>query len=322
ILRRESPSLFLSVNFDGLDESGFDFHLLRRAGVPVAAWCVDNPFHALSRLKGVFWRDIHVFVTDGWFLEPLRRHGAKHAYHLPLAACQAFFNARPDAPHLEGKLLFVGRSGFPGRDDFFAGLRPPQALMDEALAMLGSGGRPDYAWWLERLGCETLWPGRQARLAGLGAELCGQAWRAAVIEGAAAAGPLAVCGDERWPGLARAAFQLLPPVDYYGPLAGMYASCRCVIGATSPLLPRGLTQRHFDVWAAGGLLLSDNTPGLDIFPDELVREAVFRAPSDIPEALRRLESAGPALRAAWREHIAARHTYAVRLETILDHATP
>ncbi|WP_243366932.1 glycosyltransferase family protein [Fundidesulfovibrio soli] len=322
VLRRESPSLFLSVNFDGLDESGFDYHLLRRAGVPVAVWCVDNPFHALSRLKGLFWREIHIFVTDGWFLESLRRHGAEHAYHLPLAACQSFFDARPDAPQLQGRLLFVGRSGFPGRDDYFAGLRPPQELLDEALAMLPQGQRPDYAWWLKRLGCETLWPGRQARLAGLGAELCGQAWRAAVIEGAAAAGPLSVCGDKRWPELARATFELLPPVDYYGPLAGMYASCRCVIGATSPLLPRGLNQRHFDVWAAGGLLLSDDTPGLDIFPADLMREIVFRTPGEIPEALRRLESAGEALRTAWREHIASQHTYDARVETILNHATP
>jgi len=322
ILRQERPALYLSVNFEGLDDLGLDFQLLKRAGVPVAAWCVDNPFHALSRLKGLFWRDIHLFVTDAWFVEPLRRHGAASAQHLPLAACQSFFQAAPDCPQLRDSLLFVGRSGFPGREDYFAGLTPPDDLWRQALRMLDRGERPDYAWWTRQLGCEHLWPGKQARLAGLCAELSGQAWRAMVIQGAAAAGPLAVCGDERWRELAQARFELLPPVDYYGPLARMYASCRCVVGATSPLLPHGLTQRHFDVWAAGGCLVSDATPGLDIFPAELVREITFRCAGDIPEALRRAEADRPGLVLAWREHVAREHTYRLRVRTIIERVTP
>ncbi len=115
----------------------------------------------------------------------------------------------------------------------------------------------------------------------------------------------------------RAPFALLPPVDYYGPLAGMYAQARCVVGAVSPLRPHGLTQRHFDVWAAGGLLVTDETPGLSIFPEELVRQSSYRAPREIGAAIERAEARRQELIEAWRALIGREHTYPRRIDAIL-----
>ncbi|MFZ5425428.1 MAG: glycosyltransferase family protein [Thermodesulfobacteriota bacterium] len=318
VLRQGRPDLYLSVNFAGLDEFGQAQSLLRRAGVPVAVWLVDNPFHALSGQKNRFWQDMHLFVTDSWFIRPLMEYGARRVHHLPLAASQNFFKARPDAPSLADKLLFVGRSGFPGRDGFFGGLKPPKDAWAEAEAMLGRGQRPDFEWWVKRTGTDRLWPGKQVRLAGLGAEESGRKWRSMVITEAARAGKLAVCGDQAWRELSDADFDLLPPVDYYGPLAGMYASARCVVGATSPLLPHGLTQRHFDVWAAGGLLATDNTPGLSIFPEDLTRPVTYGRPSELLTVIHSMEAGRAALTAAWRDLISREHTYARRIGTILE----
>uniref|UniRef100_A0A7C3W8E2 Glycosyl transferase family 1 n=1 Tax=Fundidesulfovibrio putealis TaxID=270496 RepID=A0A7C3W8E2_9BACT len=317
-LRQGAPELFFSVNFAGLDDHGQGYHLLRRAGTRVATWLVDNPFHALSRLKSRFWQRMPLFVTDASFLPLLRAHGARDVHHLPLAAGQHFFDATPDRPDLEGRLLFVGRSAFPGREDFFAGEILPPDTLRQALAMLEAGERPDFLWWTRTLNLDALWPGKAVRRAGLGAEECGQALRARVIEAASRAGRLSVCGDDAWRDLAAGHYALLPPVDYYGPLAGMYASARCVLGATSPLLPAGLTQRHFDVWAAGGCLLSDATPGLELFPRELIEPITYRAPADIPHALARLERDRQGLTTAWRERIARDHTYDRRVALVLD----
>jgi hypothetical protein len=322
ILETSRPDLFLSINFAGLDPFGAASSVLARAGVPVAVWCVDNPFHSLSALKSHFWQDVHLFVTDDWFVAPLKGHGAKHVHHLPLAANQDFFKAAPDRPELADKLLFVGRSAFPDKAAFFAGLKLPDDALALALAMLERGDRPDFAWWSERLGVERLWPGKDVRLAGLGAEESGRAWRAQVLAEAAKAGELVVHGDGAWRTLVPSAFDLRAPVDYYGPLAGMYASARCVIGATSPLLPRGLTQRHFDVWAAGGCLISDDTPGLDLFPAELTRPITFHTPSSIPAALASLERNRMDLIRAWRELVSREHTYAHRIQSILEHISP
>jgi hypothetical protein len=317
-LEGERPALFFSVNAQGLDRLGEVQAVLARVGVPLAVWCVDNPFHVLSGVKTPAWREAHLFVTDDWFVEPLRRHGARRVHHLPLAVDPAFWPARPARPELAGRLLFVGHSAFADKERFFAGLRRDPVLWAEALEMLARGERPHYGWWAGRLGLETLWPGKAARQAGFGAEETGLAWRRLVIGQAALAGRLAVCGDTAWRELVAEPFELLPPVPYGPVLAGMYASARAVVGTVSPLLPQGLTQRHFDVWAAGGCLLTDASPGLSLFPEELTRPITYARAQDIPRLARERAHDRDGLIAAWRELLAAGHTYGHRVRRVLE----
>jgi spore maturation protein CgeB len=90
---------------------------------------------------------------------------------------------------------------------------------------------------------------------------------------------------------------------------------------TSMLLPHGLTQRHFDVWAAGGFLLTDTTPGQTIFPKELCAPISFHAPGELPALIRRFTPESTEkndLRNAWQHEILTRHTYKHRAQKILD----
>lgn len=323
LLAHGAPRLYLSVNFAGLDPVGELFELLTAAGSSVAVWCVDNPFHLLSGLGSAYWQRLRLFVTDASFVEPLRRHGAAFVEHLPLATDPEIFHPRaPAVADVAARLGFVGRSAFPGKQDFFAGLHLPQDAWEEAQGMLATGSRPDFFWWSERLGVERCWPGKEVRRAGLGAEESGRLWRGRCLRAATLAGlPLTVFGDAAWREHVPELADLRPEVDYYGPLAGIYASCQAVLNCTSPLLPAGLTQRHFDVWAAGGLLLSDATPGLEIFPQELVREIRFGRAGDIPGLFERF-ARDPDLRrevcAAWRALILTRHSYAARTARLLE----
>jgi hypothetical protein len=325
LLSGGAPELFFSVNFQGLDEFGRTFFLLHEAGVAVAAWCVDNPFHLISRLRSPFWRAMPLFVTDDWFVRPLAGHGAERVHHLPLAANPRFFDPLPEpvpeaARDLADKVVFVGRSEFPGKRGFFSGCQPPERLAAEARELLAAGGRPDFGWWVDRLGLKSLWPEAAARVAGCGAEEAGRARRTAVLTALSRELELAVYGDGRWA-------ELLPgracrgPVDYYGALASVYAASGLSLNVTGLLLPRGLTQRHFDVWAAGGFLVSDDNPGLGIFPAGLWRETVFSRPEAAVALCRRLLGE-PALRAdlarAWRTEIAARHTYDARVAEVAE----
>jgi spore maturation protein CgeB len=102
-------------------------------------------------------------------------------------------------------------------------------------------------------------------------------------------------------------------VDYYSGLAEIYREASFSLNLTSLLLPHGLTQRHFDVWACGGFLLTDDTPGLKIFPQELARAVTFETPEQAAELLRSLAAAPlrkEELRRAWQEHILEEHSYA------------
>jgi hypothetical protein len=321
-LAKSTPGLYFSINFSGLDPHGEIFELLTEAGASVAIWCVDNPFHLLSGLKSAFWRKAVLFVTDASFIPLLKQHGAKHVHHLPLATSKRLFGEATPRPQLSlgGRMVFVGRSSFPDKDHFFAGCETPDEAVDDAMGMLGSRSRPDYAWWRVRLGARELWPGPSAREVGCGAEESSQSWRVRCLA-AAKQVPLTVFGDGAWRHLVPGLGDLRPEVDYYGPLAGIYASAKAVLNVTSLLLPAGLTQRHFDVWAAGGLLLTDATPGLSIFPEELYQDIAFTRPEEIRPRFERL--AGDVRRrevlvGAWRKYILAKHTYERRMAEVLE----
>ncbi|MDR1660392.1 MAG: DUF3880 domain-containing protein, partial [Desulfovibrio sp.] len=282
---RHRPVLALSVNLRGLDPEGKIFWLCRALGMAVAVWCVDNPWHLLSSMPSPWWKKAALFVTDASFVPLLQRSGALAIHHLPLAA----------APHMwrqDGELrcerlpqtpLFVGHSVFPGQSRFFAAARVPQDMLAQAMRAWLADDRPDspanapqFHWWMEKLRL-CPWPGQAVRRAGLGADTCSRARRARWIGAALPAG-LRIIGDDGWrnffPGM-----DISPPVDYYTALPSRYARS-VVLNVTSLLLPHSLSQRHFDVWAAGGLLLTDATPGLEIFPQELTRPVILERPED------------------------------------------
>ena len=132
---------------------------------------------------------------------------------------------------------------------------------------------------------------------------------------------LDIFGDDGWLGLLPDHARLRPPVDYYARLPGIYAKARFSLCLTSMQLPHGLTQRHFDVWTAGGLLLTDATPGLSLFPEDLTRVVRFTAPGDIEAAAQRAEDypGGRAkLIADWQNVILEQHTYAHRAAAVLE----
>lgn len=331
------PRLLLSVNLRGLDAEGRMFHLCRDMGVPVALWLVDNPWHVLSALRLPWWREASIFVTDASFMPELAAAGARHVRHLPLAAAphmwraQEGMTAAPEKP----EPLFVGRSAFPHRERFFAAASVPESLESEALALLENNetpsGGPNYFWWRHRLGGDA-WPGVAARGAGLGAEICARAnrarWLRILLEGRAgkydgASGeerpPLRIIGDAGWKTLLPGA-DILPPVDYYAALSEWYARA-ATLNVTSLLLPHSLSQRHFDVWAAGGVLLSDATSGLGIFAPDIADAIRLDRPEDFwPrwDALCSRPAYARDLRQAWREHLRQGHEYTHRVRHICE----
>lgn len=326
LLAGNNPALLLSVNLRGLDPEGRIFYLCRALGVPVAVWFVDNPWHLLSGLRLPWWQEAALFVSDESFIPGLRSAGARRTFYLPLAVAPQMWRDLPDeneaADLAQNPPLFVGRSAFPERERFFAAARVPQGLEQEARTLLTHSGGPaegpHFHWWLRKSGAAP-WPGQDVRCAGLGAEICSQANRARWIRAGLAAG-MQVVGDAGWqemlPGL-----EVLPPVDYYMVLPNLYRRAGAVLNVTSLLLPHSLSQRHFDVWAAGGLLLSDATPGLRLFPEELTRPVTLSCPADLLPRLAALR-ADPArtreLRRAWRECLRAGHAYRHRVAQLRE----
>lgn len=317
ILEDTQPALYFSVNFRGFDADGLVFHLLQQRQVPMAAWLVDNPWHLLSRFRQPWWRQVPLFVTDDWFLPGLTAHGAAAVHHLPLAAWD--MDLTPVSPLPETRLTFVGSATFPNKAAFFAGCSIPSERLAEARQLLDSPAPPDLQWWLARLSPPRLWPGNEVRTAGLCADNMSMERRSLWLFYAARFG-LTVYGDPGWIALLPRTVQYRSPVDYYHGLGAIYAAARYTLNLTSLQLPHGLTQRHFDVWQAGGFLLTDPTPGLSLFPAELTEPITVPGPADFRKVLRRLDKDPPLrsdLQSAWRVHIQAHHTYRHRIREAL-----
>ncbi len=322
LLQTAVPELFFSVNFKGLDPFGLGFNLLREAGARVAVWLVDNPFNLLTSVKSGYWKEVELFITDSSFMLPLRELGAKNVHYLPLAASPQLFQKNGKLPEfakgIGDRLVFVGRSEFPDKQKYYAGLKLDRQHWDEARQMLVDGKRPDFHWWQEQTGVSALWPGNDVRLPGLGAEESGRTWRTMCLK---ASPNLTVFGDDGWKDILGPGTDVRPVVDYYGALPAIYREAGMCLNMTSPQLPAGLTQRHFDVWCAGGFLMTDDTPGLDLFPDELVRPIVFSSADDISakhDELMANDRFRTELQTAWQTHILREHAYENRVKLVLE----
>lgn len=317
-LRHERPAFYLSVNARGLDSRGERFRLLQACEVPVALWFVDNPWHILSSIRLPWWREATLFVTDASFIRPLRQHGAACVHHLPLGAwkhpCHSPYTGSPLKP-----LVFVGRATFPGHERFFAGSHISQSLLDEGIRQLETTEPPHVHWWENYLKINRCWPENHIRQAGWAADTCSFLRRLAWLK--TEAPRITVFGESTWSSLLPYGSDIRPPLDYYTELGCVYQQAFATLNVTSLLLPAGLTQRHFDVWTAGGFLLTDATPGLNLFPQELVEPVTLSGPKQIWSHLVRLEKDSLLrghLITAWQEHLFNNHTYAIRMGTVFN----
>ena len=319
-----SPDFCLAVNLYNVDADGCLFHFLQAAKIPLIIWLVDNPWHILSALRLSWWKGAHLCVTDKSFIPGLLSHGAHSVTHLPLG-CSSL--SKPvQGQEFGPQLLFVGSSGFKDLGGFFAASRKTtplfESLLSTAQAMLEAWpalGIPDFAWWISQLGMEVLWPGHMVRQAGWGAELSSRLFKVKVLQAAQTCG-LEIVGDVGWQALLPGA-KIRPPVDYYSQLPALYRQADFTLNVTSLLLPAGLTQRHFDVWQAGGFLLTLPTAGLDIFPADLVSPILIDEIGSICEICstigKKIEDKRD-LQYAWQNLLCNYHTYTQRMQKLLN----
>ncbi len=183
------------------------------------------------------------------------------------------------------------------------------------------GKKANFDFWVQKLNINPLWPGNNVREAGFAAETCALAWRTACVEAAIPLG-ITVYGNPQWQEqLPAIGPYLLPAVDYYSALPAIYASSQIILNITSLLLPAGLTQRNFDAWAAGSICLTDKTPGLDIFPAELLEHICYEKPEEIvekAELILKNKSLQAELKTAWQKLVINEHSYKQRVEKILQ----
>jgi hypothetical protein len=221
------------------------------------------------------------------------------------------------------RVVFVGSCQFSNKASYFASCSIENKLGNRAMQMMNKGLRPDFSWWHEIIGTESLWPGQGVRQVGFAAEQSNQCWRLKAVEDVSRQLPFTLYGDPGWLKFLAPEIDLRSEVGYYRGLPSLYRRAAYSLNLTSLLLPGGLTQRHFDVWVSGGFLLTDHTPGLELFPREMVEPVCFKMSKEIPDKIESIEKDSTLrrhLKEAWKKEIILNHNYDRRIEKILDWA--
>jgi spore maturation protein CgeB len=314
------PDFILSVNLCGMDVRGVLASLLADLRIPTVAWFVDNPRTILMD------RDIYATAWsiagtwDAAYTDYLSAAGFQSVAHLPLAVDTSFFNAEP-AESWTFPPAFVGNSNslFAEREWEWIAARTELALAVTEAFDAGRVTRERFGDGLNAL----LDPALVATLdeeARRHVELYffTEGTRRMRREFVATLDPeqIVVRGDEGW---APHCSRLEAPLSYESELPAFYRACEVNLNITSTQMPRALNQRVFDCPAAGGFLLTDAQPDIELLFDPATEVMTYATPEECLDLLRFFK-AHPAARCEVvrraRRRILGQHTYERRLNTI------
>lgn len=330
------PDCCITLNHMGVDVEGVLMDLLARLQLPLASWFVDNPhliIHLYSRCVSP-WTTLFTWDADN--IESLRASGFEHVFYLPLGTDPDRFHPDKgaDAPAAwQADISFVGNSMVYKVGGRLKHGRFPRALLipfnEVSQAFMESEQRSVADFLREAFPqvfalYEAL-PDNEARLA-YETAVTWQAtrlYRNGCVRRLLPLKPLIV-GDDGW----KAEFRhepvqprYLDALSYYTDLPRFYCRSLVNFNCTSKQMKGAVNQRIFDVPAAGSFVLTDWRPQMEqLFePHEMI---CYRDPDEAPHLARHYlanptERQAVALRA--RKRVLACHTWAHRLQTLLQH---
>jgi spore maturation protein CgeB len=338
-VRKFGPHMILNVNLMGLGMTRFFAGLAEMEGVPLVTWLVDVAVDWIEQVLPPNSAFVQIFTYDRSQIEPLRRKGYRHVTYLPLGANPAHFvPAAPSAaqPYPLGYVgsLFTEQIAYSWRQLAAHSGGGPQAAeemgqyraaFDEGVAHFAPQDEPAQTAldWVRRLAPDR-WkdPARQMPLvprflAPAIAHAASAARRRRLAARLSDLG-LHVWGDDAWRETADPS--RCHPAIRYSDLGLIYQRCAVSLSVSHAQNVDSVTQRLFDVPAAGGFLLSDWRPSMaDLFVpgEELI---AFRSDDEAHELAARY-LADPAARTAVasraRARVLAEHTYPHRLERLV-----
>jgi spore maturation protein CgeB len=326
VLTDEAPDLVVDVNLKGLLHPEAMAGLLRRLGIPLAAWFVDSPEFILDESVPLPRDLTRIMVWDRSYLPGLRALGFT-ASHLPLAADEALVPAARREARFEAPVGFVGNSLVGGFLERLASRLPRTAqvtrLREEGIArVLSSRGRQLAVLdAFVETHVEAIPPGDVRHW-----------FRASVLHGATSAYRidvlrrllplgLRIFGDpDGWRRALGPGAPVHPDVSYYREAPAVYASCDVNLSATSLQMPGAVNQRCFDVPLCGGFLLTDRQEELfELFAEDEV--ATYQGPGDVAAEAREWLHA-PARRrevsTRARARVLGEHTYRRRMQQLVE----
>ena len=328
------PTVLLTVNRYGLDDSGKVAEVLRRLRLPAVSWLVDSADILLGGLDGPE-EGICYATCDKAALPFLSSMSDTPPLYLPLATDPHVFKPGPPPKGQHpwrSRVSFVGHSWVGNVETNCRTYSYPPALLTGldrvAAAWERESGTP-FGPFLAAFD-----PALHELAAGMDAPR--RKWFAALAQWKAASlrrvrmvsklmpfEPLIV-GDAHWDTLLGDAgkFRRMSELDYVTDLPRFYPLSEVNFNCTSPQMRMALNQRVFDIPACGGFVLTERRPELEELFDIGTEAACYDGEDGIADAVNRFLGA-PARRqaivVAARRRVLAQHTYEHRLRSLFAH---
>lgn len=317
-LDRHRPTALLCVNMKGLDSDGQILAELRRRGIRLCVWFVDDPRPILAAYPDLDKSIVTVLLWEKAYRKIL--HGFDHIFDLPLAAEKSRFEKGKVNPN--SRLSFVA-SPMSGR--FLAQLQQKVALNITPAQL--------QKWSLQWHDQKDLQQLEFLLSQGLSLPAKQQIWlnslvihhvsglkRQAIVQECLDL-DLHVYGD---PGDWQRIFptfshSFYESVHYPDGVDQIYAGSFLQLNSTSAQMPTAVNQRVFDVPAMGSLVFNDTQADLDEF-FERGSQIIYRDLCELREFVdfyRHHPESGRALVQSQRLQIQNRHFYEHRIQTIV-----
>lgn len=282
-IRTYNPHLVFSINQAGCDAKGYIFSALFQAGIPAVIWYVDNPFALLPEDGGRMVQHAAVLACfDSSYVADLQNRTNITSIHLPLGTNSKRFNSHiSDDLELKWNISFVGNLDLDMVSRQRTALETDHAhlvaLVDKIVKNLMSGKSSRTSSELLKdiaplfsIDWHALPHTLKERIC-IVAETDASAKKRAEIISMLSDEKIKVIGGPEWQPFLRPE-QLSPPVNYLSELCPVYQKSRINLNISKFQLRSGVNQRIFDVPAAGGFVLTDQTSDLEQYfrPDEEV----------------------------------------------------
>lgn len=327
IISRYEPDLIISTNNKGSDFEGYIPAVCRMARIKWATWFFDDPRFILSKNEIFDGQNRYGFCWDVSGAEALTEIGFRNISLLPLATDPDMFCPGEGDEDLEGRIIYVGSPGFGNEERYFSGLNknndaaelcqyfenqlftkrkiPSLNEIHSALKALNFTNNFTDAEF-ERLPAYTMY---KANLN----------YRIKALNSLADLNPIVY--GEGWDGLLLDNVEKRDYIDYYNDLPHIYRSDTVQISLTHLQMRHYPNQRVFDVGACAGVVVNDRVTGWnELFTSEL-DELVFNNFDELKQKAH-MFSKSKDLRRMYgeklRHEVLSKHTYAHRIDTVLD----
>lgn len=327
------PDFVLTVNHLGVDREGFLTSLLDKFEVPLVSWFVDNPLLVLPAYDNLLAGRNAVFSWDADNLDDLRAMCFENVFHLPLGTDpDRFVPGKGGQDEWRSRVSFVGNSMIRKTSLRLQAAQPTPKLMTKALEMAEAFGHSDERSVRRFIAAE--YPDLQDEFNALDDEMRRLAfetfitwqstllYRLECLTGTLPFEPLIV-GDEGWKVLLNGVegWRYHPELAYYDQLPDFYPMSDVNFNCTSLQMKGAVNQRVFDVPAAGAFLITDHRRQMEELFDPGTEVVTYDTPDEVTDTLQRWlrdPEGRQAVASAARKRVLAEHTYAHRLQTLVD----